>query len=405
MADGLLGVRDTVESSARSPAVQAGPPRQTLPLIIAPGYMVISTQSGKAAIVTAAPSMHRSLQPSIVTDTRIFTTPLTPTTLPSSSSASTTTQSANPSSSPSTAPSHGLSTAKLAAVVVVPLVLLAILSPIAIVWYISWRRKRRTVKRQSDRSSHQKPLLTQYPGVSVTPQHHLNRASSKPPASRPKNAKRIVSVPTPTFSSFNFELSRPASIHTSNPQPARRLVPRNRRSATLSWGAPPPYASPTQTFFSSTPVPRLDTPDITGSPLVETAQMVHIRPVSSQPPRLERINSRLPTHGPAAMSATPLTSPGRHPVQNQDVSSMLQPPNAAHTRQGSADSTAESLQFRSSLQRPFSFQPPASPAPSDISGLSFDPTLWASMTYGRDSMISPIDDQDEAEQTKPHHIV
>ncbi|KAL8727862.1 MAG: hypothetical protein Q9181_005544 [Wetmoreana brouardii] len=272
MAHGRLRARDIAGPPSKSPGVDAGPPRQALPQIITPGVMIVSTQSGKASVVTAAPSVPTGL----LTDARTFPIPPASTTLPSTTSAST--QFLSPSSSTTPAPpaSHKSSTAKLAAVIVVPLVLLAILSPIIIVWYISWRRKRRSAKRRSERLSGQKPLIEHYHGTPGASRHRNERASSNPAPRRPKKPNRIVSIPTPTFSSFNFDLSRPASvgpIRSSNERRVRRPIPKNRHSATFSWGAPPPYTSPTRTTFSPLPAPRLDTPDFTGSPLLETAQM------------------------------------------------------------------------------------------------------------------------------------
>ncbi|KAI4190151.1 MAG: hypothetical protein LQ346_004975 [Caloplaca aetnensis] len=415
MAHDLLGIRDTADTPARLPPTGVNPPSQTLPEVLAPGFMMVaSTQSGVAAIVTHVPSTQSGLHSGLVTDSKTFTISLMPsTTSPPVSSNPTPSAATTASATPSPVASSGLSTPKLAAVIVVPLVLLAILSPIAVVWYISWRRKRRAAKRRSDHSSLQpRPLLEKDHGVSDALWHHADPASSSPSPSRPKNAHRIVSVPTPTFSSFNFELSRPASIGpipSSTRKSAQRPIPRNRRSATLSWGAPPPYASPTHTSFSSTSVPRLDTPDMPGSPLIQTAQMVHIRPISGQQPRLERSNSRRPVHAASARTSSSLLPANYQPPQHLNATTNVQAPEPARFRQGSADSTAESLSFRSSLQQPFSYQPLASPALSAISRLSFDPTLWASETYGSDFAISPIDDpvdnQHEAERIRPHQIV
>ncbi|KAL8697600.1 MAG: hypothetical protein Q9201_007044 [Fulgogasparrea decipioides] len=390
---------------SKSPGVDAGPPRQALPQIIAPGVMIVSTQSGKAAVVTVAP-VPKSVHSGLSTDARTFTIS---TTLASPTSASTQFQSSSSSATPVPAAPHKSSAPKLAAVIVVPLVLLAILSPIIIVWYISWRRKRRSAKRRSERLSGQSPLIDRYHGTPRASRHRNERASSNPAPRRPKKPNRIVSVPTPTFSSFNCELSRPASvgpIRSSNERRVRRPIPKNRHSATFSWGAPPPYTAPTRTASSSSPAPRLDTPDFTGSPLIETAQMVHIRPVSGQPHGWRRSNNHLQIHSADARSNTFLAQWQQQQQQpSPDASSMLQVPDPGRSRQGSGDSTAESLHHRSTLQRPFSFQALASPALTDISGLSFDPTLWASTTYGRDSIISPLDDQHETEQTRPHQIV
>ncbi|KAL8778657.1 MAG: hypothetical protein Q9213_007305 [Squamulea squamosa] len=396
MADGAR----SIQRPAESPGVVASPQRQPLPdLIISPGIMVVSTSSGTAAIVTAAPTHFKGVHSVLSTDPQPFT--FTSTTPASTTSAPT--QGHRASSTPAVppAPSHHLSTAKLAAVIVVPLVLLALLSLIIVIFYTNWRRKRRIAKRCSDRST--KSLIEHYHGAPGTSRHEYRQAASNPPPRKSKHPHRIVSVPTPTFSSFNFELSRPASVRhlrSSTDQTAKRAIPRNRRSATLSWGAPPPYTSPVGETYSSTPIPRLDTPSITGTPLLKTAQMVHLRPISGQQRQLHRSNSRLPS---AAESRTSLTR--SYDPESQARATMLQPPDMSWSRRGSADSTAESLHHRSTLQRPYSFQGLASPTFSDVSGLSFDPTLWASTTYCRDSIISPLEDMDETERTGPHQVV
>ncbi|KAL8664277.1 MAG: hypothetical protein Q9202_003227 [Teloschistes flavicans] len=411
MAGSPLGVRDLAGSPSKSPEVNAGPPRQGLPDIIAPGYMVVSTQSGRLAVVTAVSSVReQGAHSSLSVDTKTFTSSLAPTTLPSPSAAPAQPQTPSSSATATGAPSHGLSTAKLAAVIVVPLVLLAILSPILIVWYISLRRKRRLSIRHSDRFSGQKPLIGHHHWTRGASRRRNEPAHSMSAPRRARKPHRIVSVPTPTFSSFNFELSRPAStgpIQSSTLSSTRRPIAKNRRSATFSWGAPPPYTSPSGTASAPTPIPRLDTPDFCGSPLLETAQMVHIRPISGHQQRLTGSSSNLPTPSAAGRSNTSLAPWQKHDHwPDRSSGSLLQVPDPARTRQGSGDSNAESLHHRSTLTRPFSsFQPLASPALTDISGLSFDPTLWASATYGRDSTISPVDDQNETEQARPHQIV
>ncbi|KAI4174685.1 MAG: hypothetical protein LQ348_006333 [Seirophora lacunosa] len=118
MADGLLGLRDVAGPAARLPPVPARPPRQTLPLIQPSGYMVVSTESGKAAVVTAAPSIHREPQPGLIVDSNTFITPPTPTILSSTLSASTPIQAASASLMPTSTPSRGLSKGKLAAAIV-----------------------------------------------------------------------------------------------------------------------------------------------------------------------------------------------------------------------------------------------------------------------------------------------
>ncbi|KAL8858117.1 MAG: hypothetical protein Q9178_005294 [Gyalolechia marmorata] len=374
------------------PGVERGPQRQALPdFIISPGVMVVSTQSGTKAIFTTAPTHFTGVHSILSTDPQTFTTPLTPTTLPSTGPVSSQVGSASSTPSVPSAPSRPLSTGELVAVIVVPLVLLAILSPILTILYINWRRKRRNANRRSDRST--KSLIEQYHEAPRTSRHYKKRAVTITPPRKSRKPYRIISVPTPTFSSFNFELSRPASVDPPqivNEQPTNRAIPRDRRSATLSWGAPPPYTSPIREAHCPSPSPRIITPSVSGSPLIEAAQMVHLRPFSGQRPGLHGSTSRPST------AAEPSTSLAR--------GTMFQPPDTTWTRQGSADSAADSLQHRSTLQRPFTFHGLPSPTFSDVSGLSFDPTLWASTTYGRDSVISPIDDEDETERRRPHRV-
>ncbi|KAL8964058.1 MAG: hypothetical protein Q9183_004738 [Haloplaca sp. 2 TL-2023] len=402
MVDGQVDIGDAAGPPPNSPTAAAASLGQEVTYIIAPGYMVVSTRSGQEAIVTATP-------PSGYTGplTNTFMLPTAAIELPSISPAPVQSSTASPSSIPTVTPSGGLSTAELAAAIVVPLVLLAILSPIIIVWCLGRRRRRRASKRTSG----QKSLIEGHHGTQGTSRHRTDRLSSKPPQSRPKKPHRIVPLPTPTFSSFNFGFSRPASagpLASPRQWSTKRPVALNRRSATFSWGAPPPYASPTRTNFSSTPIPRLNTPEFLGSPLLETAQMVHIRPVSGQQHRLTGSNTNSSSQGAAPRShmSLPLSRPFSHDYhRDRTPSTMLQPPEAGRTRQGSAESTAESLHHRSTLQRPFSFQGLPSPTFSDVSGISFDPTLWASTTYGGDASISPIEEDESSEQLRPHHIV
>ena len=415
MADGLLEARSEGVILSRLPDDVAGSPVQPLPDIPAPGYMLVSTLSGKQAIVTATPSLQKSKSGGIVTDVRTFGGFTLPTATPIAALPTPAPPPASSSAASSPAPQHGLSTPKLAAAIVVPLVLLAILSPVVIVWYLSYRRKRRNLKRPSGHSS-ESTLIKHYHGHPRPSPRHQNSPPSTEQRKKPKRPHRIVSVPTPTFSSFNFELSRPASVgptatapsnpHFNNNNHSRR-IPRNRRSATLSWGSPPPYASPTRRTLTS-PIPRLDTPDMPHSPFLETAQMVHLQPigVGSSQQSLPYSNHSPNARHPATVSTTTIanTNPFTTSPQNQ---TSLHPPPHALTRHSSTDSNPESLHHRSTLTRPFSLQPSSSPALSDISGLSFDATGWASAIYGRDSVVSPFFDDEGGEGTgvRPHQVV
>ncbi|KAL8994680.1 MAG: hypothetical protein Q9169_005410 [Polycauliona sp. 2 TL-2023] len=390
MTDGSQSIRNPADS----PGVDAGPRRQELPdLIISPGVMVMTTMSGTKAIVTAAPTHFTGIHSFLSTDPQPLTAPLPSPTPPSTTPATTTGQPASSTPSVQAAPSHRLSNAKLAAAIVVPLVLLIILIPIIIIYWINRRRRRLIAKRRSDRST--KSLIKHYHGGPRTPRHYSKRAASNPPPQKSRKPPRIVSVPTPTFSSFNFELSRPSSVappRASNGPTGNNSRPRGRRSATLSWGAPPPYTSPTHDSYFSPSIPRLDTPSFTGSHIFETAQMVHLQPMSGQQPQLRRSTSRHPSAAQSHHSSQPQASDG-----------LLQPPDTAWTRHGTTEPSDESLHHRSTLQRPFSFHGLPSPTFSDVSGLSFDPYLMYPDVG--ESAVSPIEDENERVQARPHQVV
>ncbi|KAL9608616.1 MAG: hypothetical protein Q9167_006559 [Letrouitia subvulpina] len=387
MADGLLQIRqaDVPISTMTEDGINA--PRDILPAIEAPGIILLTTKSGTESLVTGAPLVPQIFQPDIVTDRTTLARTYTST--PTLSMVQQVMQTSTSSSAPSSAPvqHNRLTSGKLAAVIVVPLIVMAIASPILIVWLLSWRRRRRSQRRRASRRSRSDPPLMQYHKQCSSSRHHSSNRASK--------RSRAVPRPSPTYSSFNFGLPRVNSLRATKvghrPLPDG---PRSQHSLVCPWDAeaPPPYTTTTQVTAyptpqitrSQSPIPRIDTPIFPDSPLLETAQMVHIRPISHpSPPRNNQ-------------------QPRRH------QSDTLQPPDTygnVRTRQGSSESEL-SVHNRATLRQPFS--PMASPTFSDVSGLSFDPTLWASVIYGRDSVISPIDweDQDASkERTSPHQIV
>ncbi|KAL9038316.1 MAG: hypothetical protein Q9214_005327 [Letrouitia sp. 1 TL-2023] len=385
MADGLLQIRqaDIPISTMTEDGIDA--PRDMLPAIVPRGIILPTTKSGFESYVTLLPQV---IQPDVVTDKT--THARTHTSTSTLSMVQQVMQTSTSSSAPSSAPvqHNRLTSGKLAAVIVVPLIVMAIASPILIVWLLSWRRRRRSQRRRTSRRGCSDPPLMQYHKQqhSSSRHHSSNRASKR---------SRAVPRPSPTYSSFNFGLPRVDSMRAT--KVGRRPLPdgpRSQHSLVCPWDAeaPPPYTTTThiiahptpQTTRSQSPIPRIDTPIFPDSPLLETAQIVHIRPISHQSPL--RNNQQ----------------PRRH------QSDTLQPPDTygnIHTRQDSSESEF-SVHNRATLRQPFS--PMASPTFSDVSGLSFDPTLWASVIYGRDSIISPIDvdDQDASkERTSPHQIV
>ncbi|KAI4213875.1 MAG: hypothetical protein LQ351_003570 [Letrouitia transgressa] len=361
-------------------------PRDVFPAFGAPKILLLTTKSGIESYVTGAPLLPQVFQ----IDTPQTTQARTHTSTSTLSMVQQVMQTSTLSSAPPSAPvqHNRLTSGKLAAVIVVPLIVMAIASPILIVWLLSWRRRRRSQRRRTTRRSCSDPPLMQYHKQQhSSSRHHGSNRSSK--------RSRAVPRPSPTYSSFNFGLPRADSLRAT--KVGRRPLPdgpRSQHSLVCPWDAeaPPPYTITTQviaqpapqTTRSQSPIPRIDTPIFPDSPLLETAQMVHIRPISNQSP--SRNNQQ----------------PRRH------QSDTLQPPDTygnIRTRQDSSESEF-SVHNRATLRQPFS--PMASPTFSDVSGLSFDPTLWASVMYGRDSIISPIDADDQdanKERTSPRQIV
>ena len=371
------------------------------PALVAANVLLLVTRSG-SEVVTSTPALLAGSPPDVKTDVAADSSTPTVTSTPSTSQLRNHSQSSQLSTLSSTSSSapvehNRLTNGKLAAVIVVPLILMALGSPILIVWFLSWRRRRRREQWRRNRRSHLEPPPTE---------HHKNRRSSFRYKSSNKASRRARGGPrpSPTYSSFNFGLSRVGSLRTM--KSGQRQFPsglQSRHSLVCPWDteAPPPYTStqvPTQPGIATTPVvtrfsstaPRLDTPSFPDFPLLETAQMVHIRPISSPP-------------------ATRSTSAIRNRQRSQQGrSNMLQPPDVygdVRTRQSSIESDF-SVHNRATLRQPFS--PLHSPAFSDVSGLSFDPTLWASVMYGRDSIVSPLDAEDQnmhSGQIRPHQMV
>ncbi|MCJ1426460.1 hypothetical protein MMC29_004363 [Sticta canariensis] len=278
----------------------------------------------------------------------------------------------------------GLSNSKLTAIIVVPIVLLAILSPILIVWFLSWRRRRRH-RSYNRRSIHNfgkekgnntvdSPLqarqLRSTPSkrsTSSLPPPRARQLRSTPPKgstpSLPPPLKKPFTV-TPderestqrfctsqisnnSLSGFNFDFSHRASMFSAlSTQPTIR-DPNLRPSSAYTWILPPPSASRPMTLAQPYIPSRIRTPNLPESPLApqELDNTSDINPEVSSQPRAEVLP---------------------HPDNCGKV----------YTRTSSIHSlSVENLFFHngSNLQAPFS--QPHLDAMSDISGLSFDHAL------------------------------
>lgn len=358
---------------------------------------------------------------------------------------------------------HGLSTSKLTAIIVIPIIFVAIISPILIVWFASCRRKnqllkghhrRRTLheskllelqKSHSSVSSHgdeqiarprdnthprdsaqvrsptptvNPPLQTRnsaqprnsapvrssvqtrfpvQPTTSPPPRtSSLLRPSTqpRPPAqSGTSNPPRHSAPPRsatpldPSFNNFNFNLPPRTSSRPLSPQPSVSPLS-TRRSLPRIWSPPPPaYTSRPMTLASPEFPPRIETPQLPRTPPPA--------PQGSFAPQRTTISSPAPTsiHVADRNSHAPSTSPFR-PLSEGNLS----------------------VHNGANLRSPFSGLD--SPAISDISGLSFDHSLWmATQRPGADrsgflagtreeEFVSPLGETEgEGQRAEARHIV
>lgn len=329
------------------------------------------------------------------------------------------------------APQHGLSTSKLTAVIVVPIIFVAIVSPILIVWFISWRRRTQLLKgHRHRRTLHESKLLelqnslssvssqgeernarprssahlreAAQPGIfpqpRIPPQTrnsaqsrssalarsstqipiHPNASAQPRPSSHlrpPSHPRPLNSAPPhtstpldPSFNGFNFDLPRNASARPlSPPQPSvsplstRRSLPRIR-------SPPPAYTSRPMTLASPEFPPRIETPVLLRTPLVRPLRN-SARRQSSQPPHIISATPHIRSTSSAFADHDP--EPARPPPQPNTDSFSNNPSPAPHTTTATTTTTTTAANLRS----PFS-SGLDSPAISDISGLSFDHSLW-----------------------------
>lgn len=309
----------------------------------------------------------------------------------------------NPESTAAAAsPGDGLSDSKLTAVIVVPIVLLAILSPILIVWFLSWRRRRRhpSYNRRSipkeEKFEREKEKEKEKNPVDSPPQARQLRsspakrstASLPPPPRRPftttpdhrRNTQqpRTSRISNHSLSGFNFDFSRRTSMFSARSTQPTIRDPNLRPSSTYTFILPPPSASRPMTLAQPYIAPRIPSPKLPESPIYPD-QLSDINPETSR----QQKSKVLP-----------------HPDRYGKV----------HTRVTSSYSlSAENLSIHngSNLQAPFS--QPHPDAVSEISGLSFDHALWvATQQPQRDpdavSEVSALE-PDPNSDMNPHQIV
>lgn len=309
---------------------------------------------------------------------------------------------------------HGVSTSTLIISIVIPLVLIAILIPLIILLCLTCRRKRQRQNRSSNHSQakmrppeRQKELLAHRPrgkyGPSIImrrpnsfsgfdfnfsrPRTVLSRISARSPkATTPMNASRSTTLGS--LRGHYEELPpmprRPALNLVSRYASQDKHVPTGLWDSPCSTPAPPPYARTRPVTLPHPHIPpSLSTPQPPDTPRSTSPQLQVATPIE-----IQRLS------GPYA----PISQVLRQPEQPQRLHprSQLQ----RHPR-SPLGGHSEVVPMSANLSAPF--QPSTSPALSDVSGLSFDPSMWIA-AYERDSVVNPVH-QDDDRRMDPHQLV
>ncbi len=361
-------------------------------------------------------------------------TPLSATNIPSSI----TSTSSSPAASRAAA-AQGLTPGKLTAAIVVPIAFLAIVIPVIVFSYLSHKRRKEerqyAAHRASQRGSRERENMSEKQQRSLATDRPQKREERGKP---PQQKSEQPSTQQPTRHSlglFNFELSTPTSPTPTNAPPtpnfrlsvARALemrrsdvavvqshnrtsgqsresaqhrsqeqqqsagrLPANYDSRTSVFDPPPPYASPrpsdaqAQTSIFA-PLERIGT--------------------RNAAERRSHIARQLSNSGPAP---TIPTNDGLRPQPSHTPrvsSEVLQNPEAYGRVQTRSTSTTSSSRMSAHNNGPFSYGLPE--RLSDISGLSFDVSQWATDhprgSY-RESVVSAVS-SDESSTTHPHQII
>ena len=293
-----------------------------------------------------------------------------------------------------------LGMAKLTMIIVVPVVVLVILTPILLIWLVMRRRKNRSNLTYA--SSNEKNLLS---SRDQSPKRPPKRGDLfRKPWERPIGSRRQRM----TFSGFDFDFPAPRSARSSISTRSPRCVTRNEKSRldyndTVRGIPPPPYPAALKSKirfglpanFNRHPLPDLPR---------EAGPEVHNDPVKES---RTRQNSSAP-------SVRSIFSLDRHP-RGRTRSSSLIPPyqitrSASQTNQQGTNAWLNSYPYplsRSLTVRSLSLediqsavedkdpsrrQHPSvsSPVLTDISGMSFDPSMWVGL-YDRTAPASPAE--------------
>ena len=375
-------------------------------------------QSSAIPRVTRRPTATKwTTVPNIVTDT----TPFKSASVKQSSSQATTTSfsstsfvaAAGSTSTPLTThtSSPAITPGMLTVAIAVPIVLLAVLAPLLILTILTCRRKRRARKRRSNQSVSKKLKLLDRP---------QDKLEYRP---KGKYGPATWQRPLNSFSGFDFNFSRPRTVlsaisarspRATTPRPSTPGIP--SAAARVPTGAPPQIPPATQRrpalsvlsrFANVDGIPDPPPPYVTRPmtlahpyfrPSIPTQAQVAGTPQSARsmsPQLLVATPVEIqPLSGPYAPLSQVLSSPEHNERVPTGSSSQGTP------RSPFADPSDETPHTSANLQRPFSAP---SPAPTNVSGLSFDPSAWVA-SYERNSRISSVD-EDTDSRMDPHQIV
>lgn len=348
----------------------------------------------------------------------------------------------SPTSSPATsgAPAaQALTPGKLTAAIVVPIAFLAIVIPIIVFAYLSHRRRKEerqyAVHRASQRGSRERENMLEKQHRSLAPsQPQRLEEGSKPP--KQKGEQPPTQQPTRhSLGLFNFELSTPtpptptnapatpnfrlsvaralemrrsdvavvqshnrtsgqsgesAQRRSQEPGQSSRRAPGNYDSRTSVFDPPPPYISPRPSDAQAQ------------TSLFAPLERIGTRNAAE---RRRHIARQLSNSAPAA---TIPTNNGLRPQPSHTPrvsSELLQNPDAYGRVQTRSTSTTSSSGMSAHNNGPFSYGLPE--RLSDISGLSFDVSQWATDhprgSY-RASIVSAVS-SDESSTMHPHQII
>lgn len=371
-------------------------------------------QSSATPRVTRRPAATRTTTVmSIVTDTIPFESafaekPPQQTTATNSSSSSTIIIASSTNTPlPANGSGPGLPPGTLTIAIAVPIVLLAVLAPIIILTILTCRRKRRARNRKSNQSESKKTKLLDRPQnkFEYRPKGKYGPATWQRPLnsfsgfefnfSRPRTARSAISTRSPraTTPRPNTPLS-----HTTMPtRPLPQTRPIGQRRPALSvlsrfanvdaiQDPPPPYVTRPMTLAHPYFRPSIPTEQMTDTP--QSARSMSPQLLVATPVEIQSIS------GPYAPISQVLSPP------EQDGSGLTPSPPRRLSRSPFSDPADHNPHISANLQRPFSTP---SPAPTNVSGLSFDPSAWVS-SYERHSRVSSVDEDDDS-RMDPHQVV